>query len=408
MKRKDIKNYIKKIIRESFGSVDNFSDNKLSLNVMSLEDFMTQNSIDIGVTDDDMVYTEDMNEDSNFLGAKTTKMSDKEMHNYLGRVKSGTKIPSEKYKMPFVHPSNITIKDEKDRKFDLKKLKSAIKNRPKKLLQQNEKLSKSGDGSMVFYNIGLPALKGLAVDENTDEFVVVDTCPGAGSCKVYCYAKKGGYVQWKASSMSQTRTLNYLLNDPDGFKSQLSSEIKKTNKRFQKRNIKLIVRWHDAGDFFSPDYLNLAYEIAREHPDVDFYAYTKVANVALGEKPENFKISFSAGAKPEQEKQIDFTKNKHSQVVVKDLFSDLITKTAKNKVVKDDKKRIQFSPENLVKLKDRLSDTYNIPVSSIVTYDEIMELPIKNDVVYNVIVRPGDGDDSANRPDVLGIYLLIH
>jgi len=27
---------------------------------------------------------------------------------------------------------------------------------------------------------------------------------------------------------------------------------------------------------------------------------------------------------------------------------------------------------------------------------------------YNVIVMPGDGDDSANRPDVLGSYLLFH
>ena len=31
----------------------------------------------------------------------------------------------------------------------------------------------------------------------------------------------------------------------------------------------------------------------------------------------------------------------------------------------------------------------------------------KNDL-WNVVVAPGDGDDSANRADVLGTYLLMH
>ena len=28
--------------------------------------------------------------------------------------------------------------------------------------------------------------------------------------------------------------------------------------------------------------------------------------------------------------------------------------------------------------------------------------------LWNVVVAPGDGDDSANRADVLGTYLLMH
>jgi hypothetical protein len=152
----------------------------------------------------------------------------------------------------------------------------------------------------------------------------------------------------------------------------------------------------------------LAYNVAREHPNVDFYAYTKMASVATGNKPDNFKINFSGGATPEQEKRVDFTKTKHSTVVPKDLFSDLVTKDENDKILRDDKGRMQFSLDNLKKLKERLAVKYNVPNTSIITYDEMMKISPGKEMKYNVIVRPGDGDDSANRSDVLGTYLLIH
>ena len=402
MTKSELKKLIRECINEVSSDTQGMYENKdviCELKTTSLEDFLTQSGIP---TDDKM------NEESDFLGATTSKLSDEEMQDYLARVKSGTKTSAEKYKMPFVHGSNIEIKDENDRTFDLDKLRTAIKTRPVKLLKQNEKITHSGGDSTIYFNIGLPALKGLAVDEKTNDFVVVDTCPGAGACKIYCYARKGGYVQWKATSMSQTRVLNYLLNDPQGFKTQLSSEIKKEYNKYNPKNTKVVIRWHDAGDFFSPDYLSLAYSVAKENPNVDFYAYTKMASVATGNKPDNFKINFSGGATPEQEKKVDFTKTKHSTVVPKDLFSDLITKDENDKVIRDEKGRIQFSPENLKKLKERLSVKYNVSDSSILTYDEMMGISIGKEMKYNVIVRPGDGDDSANRSDVLGTYLLIH
>jgi len=395
MNKKQLKEIIKECIKEIYDSSESELPKKslCELNTISLQDFIDKSEI---------------NEESDFLGATTSPLSDKEMQGYLSRVKSGTKTPAEKYKMPFVHGSNIEIKDENDRSFDLVKLKLSIKTRPTKLLKQNEKITHSGGDSTVYFNIGLPALKGLAVNEKTDEFVIVDTCPGAGACKIYCYARKGGYVQWKATSMSQTRVLNYLLNNPQGFKSQLSSEIKNEYDKYKNKNTKVVIRWHDAGDFFSPDYLELAYNVAREHSNVDFYAYTKMASVATGNKPDNFKINFSGGATPEQEKRIDFTKTKYSTVVPKDLFSDLVTKDENDKILKDDKGRMQFSSDNLKKLKDRLAVKYKVSDTSIITYDEMMKLSPSQEMKYNVIVRPGDGDDSANRSDVLGTYLLIH
>ena len=348
-------------------------------------------------------------DEADMLGATTRILPPGELQAYLQRTAAGEKEKLDKYKMPYVHRGNIEIKDENDRTFDLDKLKAAITARPEKILKQNEKISHSGGGSTVYFNIGLPALKGLAVNEKTGDFVVVDTCPGAGACKVYCYAKKGGYVQWKASSLSQTRQLNFLLNDPEGYKAKLKAELTAAERKFGKKGTKVVVRWHDAGDFFSPDYLNLAYSIARDFPNIDFYAYTKVASVASGDKPSNFKMNFSAGATPEQEKQIDFAKTKHSTVVPKQMFDDLILKDEDGKLIRDPNDKMQFkSPEALDILRKKLAAKYNMPEDSVITYDEMMQIPVGTEPKWNVIVKPGDGDDSANRADVIGTWLLIH
>lgn len=347
-------------------------------------------------------------DEADMLGATTKVLPPDELQAYLQRTAAGEKDKLDKYKMPYVHRGNIEIKDENDRTFDLAKLRAAISARPEKILKQNEKITHSGGESTIYFNIGLPALKGLAVNEATGDFVVVDTCPGAGACKVYCYAKKGGYVQWKASSMSQTRQLNFLLNDPQGYKNKLESELRSAEKKFGKKGTKIVVRWHDAGDFFSPEYLDLAYSVARDFPNIEFYAYTKMAGVATGAKPSNFKMNFSMGATPEQEKQIDFSTTKHSTVVPKQLFDDLVMKDDKGKAIRNDKGQIQFSDENLDILKSKLASKYNMSKDSVITYDEMMAIPVGSEPKYNVIVKPGDGDDSANRADVIGTWLLIH
>jgi hypothetical protein len=348
-------------------------------------------------------------EEADMLGAMTRTMTPDEMQDYLAKTADGKKTKLDKYTMPYVHRGNIEIKDENDRKFDLDKLKAAIITRPTKLLKQNEKITHSGGETAQYFNIGLPALKGLAVNEKTGDFIVVDTCPGAGACKVYCYAKKGGYVQWKASSMSQTKVLNFLLNDPQGFKAKLESEIQTEVDKFAKKGAKVVIRWHDAGDFFSPDYVDLAYSVARKFPQVDFYAYTKMAGVATGNKPNNFKMNFSMGATPDQEKQIQPKSTKHSTVVPKPMFTDLILKDNNGKLIKDKDGKIQFkSPEAIDTLKDKLSAKYGVPKASIITYDEMKVIPAGKEPKWNVIVKPGDGDESANRADVVGTWLLIH
>lgn len=315
------------------------------------------------------------------------------------------KTKTDKYKFPYIHRSNVPIVNQDGQKYDLDKLASMFTERPSKILKQNEKMQHSDGTASQFYNVGLPALVGLAVDEDNNEFVVINTCPGAGNCKLVCYAMKGGYIQYPASNLSQTRLLNFLYNDPDGFMGMLENEIAGFEAKNSKKNIKTIIRWHDAGDFFSPEYLDKAYNLAKKFPDVDFYAYTKLASVAQGDKPDNFKINFSMGAQPSQEKKIDFAKTKNSRIVPEVIFADLLEK---DKAGKWQYKNSQAEQA----VKDRIAAKYSLDPKSIITYDEMMKKPVDKDPEakgkWNVIVKPGDGDDAANRNDVLSSLLLIH
>jgi hypothetical protein len=202
--------------------------------------------------------------------------------------------------------------------------------------------------------------------------------------------------------------LNFLLNDPDGFKHMLSLELADAERKFSKKGTKVVVRWHDAGDFFSPEYLDMAYSIARAFPAIDFYAYTKIASVAQSEKPANFKMNFSQGAQPSQEKMIDFKRTKHSKVVPKDLFYDLIARKG-NTLIKDARGRMQFrDAAALEEFKRRMAHKYALQLNTIITYDEMMRIPAGHEPHWNVLVWSGHGDDSANRQDVLGTFLLLH
>jgi hypothetical protein len=369
------------------------------MKVMTLAQFLDSEGVEPPADMDNLDEAEKLQ------GVSKRTLSKDELISYLDRIIGKTKSKTEKYKLPYIHSSNVPIVNDDGQKYDLEQLAQLFSKRPEKILKQNEKMQHSDGTTSQFYNVGLPALKGLAIDEDKDEFIVIDTCPGAGQCKLVCYAMKGGYVQWKASSLGQTRLLNFLYNDPNGFMAQLAKEIKNYQDKNQKKNIKTIVRWHDAGDFFSPEYLTKAYTLAKQFPNVDFYAYTKIASVAKSQKPDNFKINFSMGALPSQEKQIDFAVTKSSRIVPKDIFADALAKDKTGKWQYIDNKAKQ-------QVKNRIATKYKLDPKSIITYDEMMKIPVDKDPEakgkWNVIVKPGDGDDAANRNDVLSSLLLIH
>ena len=332
------------------------------------------------------------------------------------------KTKSDKYKMPYIHRSSIIEYLGPDGKtYDEDKIKQSLSQRPKALLKQNEKMKHSNGEFEQFFNVGFAALTGIAVDEQTNNLIIVNTCPGAGSCKVDCFAMKGGKVQFKAAWQSDGRILTYLLNDPDGFFNQLSAEISKEEQLGQKGDKKFpngwktTIRWHDAGDFFSPEYLDMALKMAAKHPDVKFYAYTKMAGAALAAKPDNFIINWSEGAHTSQEKQVkakdanlDTTKN--SRIVPDEIFQDLLVKDEKKNLVKGSSGQWQVQPDKLPELKQRLASEYGLSANSILSYDEYMakRKSIPQGMKYNVIVAPGEGDISANDPNIISTLLLRH
>lgn len=373
-----------------------------------------------------------ISEAEKFLGISKTVPDQQEIQDYFNRIMSGDKTAKDKYVMPYVHkklliqidgPSvvmnadqtkAVEVSDSDSKPVDLDLLKKTLTERPKRVLSQNEKMMKSGGSDYAFFNFGIPALRGLAVDEETNKFVVVNTCPGAGSCKLVCYALKGGYVQYPLVFVKQTKLLNYLLNDPDGFFEQVSSEISVEEVKYKKKNATLVVRWHDAGDFFSGEYLQAFFGMVREHPAVMFYAYTKLSSVALGDKPDNFMVNFSQGALKSQENQVDVTAQKNSVIVPKDNFKGLLAHLEDKEAKPDNKGNFPKywdykDDEAKATFKTTIADMYDLDVSSVLTYDEMVETPISSTPnKYNVIVLPGEGDWSAARPDVLGTYLFIH
>jgi hypothetical protein len=177
---------------------------------------------------------------------QTRELGGQEFQDYMGRIvgtpdidkktgqvkvdKTGKekhvsgKLKTDRYKMPYVHRSSvISYYDEAGKQYSEDRMIAALSQRPKKLLKQNEKMQHSNGALEQFFNVGFAALTGLAVDESTGKLIIVNTCPGAGSCKIDCFAMKGNKIMFTAPWLSDGRILTYLLNDPSGFFEQLSS-----------------------------------------------------------------------------------------------------------------------------------------------------------------------------------------
>ena len=254
------------------------------------------------------------------------------------------------------------------------------------------------------------------MDEETGDFVEITTCPGAGECQLFCYARKGGYRMFPASSMSAAQALNFLVNDPKGYMEMFDREVKMAQSRTSKAGIKLLVRIHDAGDFFSKDYYNLAMDVARNNPDATFYFYTKMGEIATDAgAPPNVIGQFSGGAQKREVKKVEFQRGagrhvKDAITLPKDMFRDLFQTDAKGKYVKDEKGRTQVKGEaEWNQFKQQLAAEYKIEPDTIITYDQMLRIPEGPKPKWNVVVFPaGHGDLGASRLDVSKQFLMFH
>jgi hypothetical protein len=352
------------------------------------------------------------------LDAPQRKWSRDELHSYVDRIQTDTKTKADKFK-PIIHGSNvkaITKSDNPDDKWDLDDLAQQIMQRPSKILGTNAKMAKSKEEGAMTYDLTLPALSGIVVDEETGDFVEIKTCPGAGECQLFCYARKGGYRMFPASSMSAAQALNFLVNDPEGYMAMFDKEVKMAQSRTSKAGIKLLVRIHDAGDFFSKDYYNLAMNVAKNNPDAKFYFYTKMGEIATdANAPPNVVGQFSGGAQSREVKKVEFQRGagqhvKDAITLPKDMFRDLFQTDAKGKYVKDEKGRTQVKGEaEWNQFKQQLASKYKLDADTIITYDQMLRIPEGPKPKWNVVVFPaGHGDLGASRLDVAHQFLMFH
>lgn len=139
------------------------------------------------------------------------------------------------------------------------------------------------------------------------------TCPKAGICKsffspdkfnentgrngklvkvgrVLCYASK---AEAYAPSVMRLRWHNFnLLKSAGRSVSALYELISES----LPDNVK-IVRIHSSGDFFCKEYFLAWKEVAEKNPSIIFFAYTKVLDYAIADKPDNFYVQYSYGSK---------------------------------------------------------------------------------------------------------------
>lgn len=167
------------------------------------------------------------------------------------------------------------------------------------LLTQNSDLKKSG-----IYGWTLPAHWVTLSDGSK-----FNTCPNAGACAAFCYAKNGTY-KFKNVLKAHTDKLELVLNDLERFKTLMNAELSKT--KYKNKYIRI----HDAGDFFSKEYAKAWIEIAKQNQNANFYSYTKEVSLfkqQLSDSiPTNLILIYSFGGK--EDSLIDKENDRHSDV----------------------------------------------------------------------------------------------
>ena len=160
---------------------------------------------------------------------------------------------------------------------------------------------------------------------------VINTCPSAGICADLCYAKRGSY---RFSNVLRAHVDNLVMVE-----YELPEWERRMNYELDTPRLKnAYVRIHDAGDFYSDEYLAAWLRIIRAHPDTHFYAYSKEVRrlkrmvegtvfvgkddtpvkLKLPPAPENFTIIYSfAGV---DDRLIDRDVDRHADVYAKAEF----------------------------------------------------------------------------------------
>lgn len=185
-----------------------------------------------------------------------------------------------------------------------------------KLFTQNKDLKKTG-----VFGWTLPAH--WVTLTNRTKF---NTCPNAGICAAFCYAKNGTFM-FSNVRKAHTEKLELVLNNREKWIELINEELK------LKKYINKFIRIHDAGDFFSEQYAIDWVSIAHENKQCIFYSYTKEVRLFkdMGALPENFIVIYSYGGR--QDYLIDKEIDRHSDVFPN--YEEMI-KAGYNDITNDD------------------------------------------------------------------------
>lgn len=101
------------------------------------------------------------------------------------------------------------------------------------------------------------------------------TCPNCKACKKNCYAVKD-YLNNRSRTVITSHLHNYLswTKDPES--------VEKCIRKFLTKNRPAFFRIHGSGDFFSKEYAEMWYRIARDFPEINFLAFTKAYEIVRG------------------------------------------------------------------------------------------------------------------------------
>lgn len=287
---------------------------------------------------------------------------------------------------------------------------------PKTIFDIGEKSLHSLDVKTKTINTGIPALRGLVWDKENNEFRVINTCPGAGSCAIDCYALQGFYIFQDGKNLKLAQRLQLIFTDPETYFNQAYREAEMFAFDAQRDGKTLEIRWNDAGDFFSERYLKLALRVTKALLDkkyqVKSYFYTKVGGmVELGEKL-GFTVTFSQGGSQQTPQNV----SKQSIIVPVDVVRQFVKKNKGRGFAKDASGKTEvFDKEGLRKsIVDKYSKDTKIPGANTITTSNTLftdELPPAegNTTVFNAIILPGgDTDAPVQRKDVKFIFLIKH
>ena len=109
------------------------------------------------------------------------------------------------------------------------------------------------------------------------------TCPFKTSfCAAKCYALKAERLY---RNTRQARKNNYTMSRLDSFAEDIISAIHGINLKLP--NLIKNFRIHESGDFYNQSYFNQWQSVAREFPEIQFYAYTKSFFLNFEDKAPN-------------------------------------------------------------------------------------------------------------------------